>query len=357
MADDTGKANHGPADVRGAYEKERGNVKSPSSVEHHSFSAPNRIKTMLSRRVKSPPGGYDATPVPEAPAGLTVRITFHRASNLPTADLNSLSSDPFVVAHLIAPVVTRHKEDPPLSFRTPTVHRSRDPVWDAPWIVANVPAAGFRLKMRIFDEDQADRDDRLGNAHLVIPDLSESWPGVHEQSLQIKKRMRSKRAWIMTGCTMILSQRRHVQRRLFVSVEVLGPTQGRGGKIYTVGPQYWITHYSPMIGRIVGTKVPGEKGEAHRHKYGPPCLRPSCAPRMVTDRSDSFQANQVRLHGPVPDQLYHRYVEFKPFIKGMFTRQACVGEYSTTPFTINTHASTTTIGRPITARSRSPASR
>lgn len=33
----------------------------------------------------------------------------------------------------------------------------------------------------------------------------------------------------------------------------------------------------------------------------------------------SFQANQIQLRGPVPDQLYHRYVEFRPYIKGMFT--------------------------------------
>ena len=46
---------------------------------------------------------------------------------------------------------------------------------------------------------------------------------------------------------------------------------------------------------------------------------------MITDGSDSFQANEVRLHGPVPDQLYHRYVEFKPFVKGMFTRAGLRG--------------------------------
>ena len=33
----------------------------------------------------------------------------------------------------------------------------------------------------------------------------------------------------------------------------------------------------------------------------------------------SFQANQMQLAGPVPGELYHRYVEFKPFIAGMFT--------------------------------------
>ena len=31
-----------------------------------------------------------------------------------------------------------------------------------------------------------------------------------------------------------------------------------------------------------------------------------------------FQANEMQLRGPVPNELYHRYVEFKPFVAGMF---------------------------------------
>lgn len=32
----------------------------------------------------------------------------------------------------------------------------------------------------------------------------------------------------------------------------------------------------------------------------------------------SFQANELQLQGPVPNELYHRYVEFKTFVGGMF---------------------------------------
>lgn len=32
----------------------------------------------------------------------------------------------------------------------------------------------------------------------------------------------------------------------------------------------------------------------------------------------SFQANEMQLAGPVPNELYHRYVEFKPFVAWMF---------------------------------------
>lgn len=39
----------------------------------------------------------------------------------------------------------------------------------------------------------------------------------------------------------------------------------------------------------------------------------------------SFQAIQIQLHGPVPSSLYHRYVEFKPFVKGMFNGKSLRG--------------------------------
>lgn len=39
----------------------------------------------------------------------------------------------------------------------------------------------------------------------------------------------------------------------------------------------------------------------------------------------SFQANQLQLQGPVPPDLYHRFVEFKPFVKGMFSNAGLRG--------------------------------
>lgn len=39
----------------------------------------------------------------------------------------------------------------------------------------------------------------------------------------------------------------------------------------------------------------------------------------------SFQAIQIQLRGPVPSPLYHRYVEFRPFVAGMFTSQSLKG--------------------------------
>lgn len=39
----------------------------------------------------------------------------------------------------------------------------------------------------------------------------------------------------------------------------------------------------------------------------------------------SFQANEYQLQGPVPAELYHRFVEFKPFVKGMFSKAGLRG--------------------------------
>lgn len=39
----------------------------------------------------------------------------------------------------------------------------------------------------------------------------------------------------------------------------------------------------------------------------------------------SFQANQFQLQGPVPPDLYNRFVEFKPFVKGMFSNAGLRG--------------------------------
>lgn len=117
---------------------------------------------------KNPPGGYDATPIPTAPDGFTVKFTFHRADNLPMSDLNSRSSDPYLTATLTSSLPKRHKEDPDMVLRTPTVHKSINPEWNTEWVVAGVPSSGFRLKCRLYDEDASDHDDRLGNATVYV---------------------------------------------------------------------------------------------------------------------------------------------------------------------------------------------
>ena len=239
----------------------------------------NRVDQMIAKKAlnpgseqtKQPAGGYDGTPVPKAPPGFTVKITFHKATNLPFADINSLSSDPFVLAQLNTQLPTRHKQDPRLRFRTPTIRRNLNPPWECEWIVANVPHSGFQLKARIYDEDPADHDDRLGNVHVNVSHISEDWEGIGEQPFRIKKRMASKRAYLFRGCAVMFNRDIPMSGDLYVSVQVLGRTVGEnGGKVYTVGPCDWSKHYSPMIGRLAGTKDPekveGGRKQAERYK-------------------------------------------------------------------------------------------
>ena len=213
-----------------------------------------------------PAGGFDDTAVPRAPPGYNVKITFHRASKLPMADINSMSSDPYVVATLNTNLPTRHKQDPPMRFRTRTIRRSCDPEWNAEWIVANVPAHGFALKARIYDEDPADMDDRLGNVHVHVDSLTQDFGGIREQPYKIKKRMGSKRAYLIRGCAAMFNRGLSMSGELVVSVEVLGKTDtDNGGRAWTVGPCNWSQHLSPMIGRIAGTTEPGKDGKTERY--------------------------------------------------------------------------------------------
>lgn len=215
-----------------------------------------------------PAGGFDDTPIPRARPGFTIKFTFHRATSLPMADLNSFSSDPYIVAQLNTNLQTRHKQDPHMRFRTPTIRRSTNPVWNAEWIVANVPASGFALKARIYDEDPADHDDRLGNVHVHVDSISADWEGIKEQPFKIKKRMGSKRAYLVRGFVAMFSRNIPLSGDLVVSVEALGRTEADdGGRTWTIGPCNWSQHLSPMIGRLTGTKEPGTEGKTEKYKF------------------------------------------------------------------------------------------
>lgn len=248
---------------------------------------------------ETPAGGFDDTPLPDAPPGYTIRITFHRAENLPFSDFPSLSTDPYIHATFKTALPKRHKQDPDLILRTPTIHKNTNPQWETQWVIANVPASGFFLKCRLYDEDPTDHDDRLGNVHVNVRDISEGWGGIKEQTFEMKKRMGSKRAYTLRGIASVLNKSVKMSGRLILSVENLGRTPGESGsRCYTVGPLPWTRHHSPLIGRIAGTK--DREGEKGTERY-------------------NFQAIQMQLRGPVPKAMYHRYVEFKPFIAGMFT--------------------------------------
>jgi hypothetical protein len=252
---------------------------------------------------KAPPGGFDKTPLPDAPPGYTIKVTFHGASNLPAADLAAATSDPFLTATIKTALPKRHDDDPPLVHRTKTIHKSTAPRWDEEWIVANVPAGGFTMKCRLYDEDSSDHDDRLGNVTIHVPRLDEEWAGIgvagkgqngaevnghdgqdgaqtngeagkqkHEHdgkgvqhwpgaTFDVKKRSGSKRAYFFRAIHTGLSHSIHMTPQLHISIEMVGKSEGPGAHMYTIGPTRWIKHYSPMIGRIAGTKV--NKNEEH----------------------------------------------------------------------------------------------
>ncbi|KAM5434216.1 hypothetical protein MferCBS31731_006839 [Microsporum ferrugineum] len=292
---DTTTAGHGNEHVGTAAKSQQ----RPASDSH--LPPPNH---------KGPAGGYDVTPLPAAPPGWTLKFTFHRAENLPIGDLSSMSSDPYIKAILETDLPTRHpKQDPIFTFRTPTIKRDINPEWNCEWIVANVPSSGFQLKCRIYDEDIADSDDRLGSAYVDVREVSDTWPGIKEQGFKIKKRMGSHRAYLLRSIASTFSKNFDNEGLLFMSIECLGRTPGQeGAHMYTVGPNYWTKHFSPLIGRLAGTKdkIKSKDGKAPVERY-------------------NFQAVQIQLSGPVPTPLYHRYVEFRPFVAGMFTAKSLRG--------------------------------
>lgn len=221
-------------------------------------------KEQLKNKSK-PPGGFDQTPLPDAPQGYTVKFTFHRASNLPVGDLHLKSSDPFLHATLTTTIPKRHKEDPLLTHRTRTLRKTTEPVWEDDWIVANVPASGFTLKCRLYDEDWPDHDDRLGNVTIRVPYVDENWEGLGPEGriFDVKKRSGSKRAYMIRGVTSVLCGDGSITPQLHVGIEVLGKSDPPHAQMYTVGPATWVKHYSPMIGRLTGVRVNrGEQDDA-----------------------------------------------------------------------------------------------
>ncbi|KAM7187611.1 hypothetical protein V8F20_010895 [Naviculisporaceae sp. PSN 640] len=263
-----------------------------------------------------PAGGYDPTPLPDAPQGYTVKFTFHKATNLPIADMHTHSSDPFLLATLIADVPKRHKEDPVLTHRTPTMRKTTEPEWQNEWVVANVPSSGFILKCRLYDEDWPDHDDRLGNVTIRITSVDENWEGLGPdgQIFEVRKRSGSKRAYLFKAISNALTKNGSMTPLLHLSMEVLGKSDPPHAQMYTVGPTSYVKHFSPMIGRLTGVKVNKDETEdtnSHTDDHGL--------------KKYDFQANEIQLAGPVPEKLYHRFVEFRPIIGRMFTSHGVRG--------------------------------
>ncbi|KAK6948091.1 hypothetical protein Daesc_009855 [Daldinia eschscholtzii] len=307
-------------------EKLDGPVPRSSTFKHKFKEQKEKIKTKT-----KPPGGFDPTPIPDAPPGYTVKFTFHRAENLPAADISTGSSDPFLTATLTTSLPKRHKEDPDLVYRTRTVRKTLEPQWEQDWIVANIPSSGFKLKCRLYDEDWPDHNDRLGNVTILVNRVSEDWEGIgpEGQEFEVKKRSGSKRAYILKACMSAFAKDVSLTPRLYVSAVVLGKSDPPYGQMYTVGPTYYFKHFSPMIGRMTGIKVNrDEANDSNDHDTNAATSVSHGNGKQADRRTQKydFQANEIQLAGPVPERLYHRYVEFRPIIGLLFRSRGLRGK-------------------------------
>jgi hypothetical protein len=174
------------------------------------------------------------------------------------ADFGKLSADPYILAQLNTALPTRHDYDPLLRFRSRTIPRNLEPAWEAEWVVAGVPSSGFTLKARIYDEDPDDHDDRLGKVHVHSGRIDEDFRIV-EETYKVRKTGADFKAYAFRSCMRLLQEEDKLHARLVISVEVLGRTKEELGKVYTCNSFWWI-HYSPIIGRIAGTKANDEQG-------------------------------------------------------------------------------------------------
>ena len=310
-------------DINGASHSEGVNEKSQQdAVPNGEPKAPQKQNNTDGQEQKQngPAGGFDKTPIPSPPqgtVGYTLKITILQATNLAMGDAHVFSSDPYVLAQMNTDHPIRHKQDPKLRFRTPTVRKSTEPEWNEEWIVANVPSTGFELKLRVYDEDPADHDDMLGKVHVTVPRIDDDWTGLKAQPYKLTLRHSSRRALLIRAVATCFRFVEHMHGDLYLAIENLGRTQddSQNGRLYTAGPCRWFRHYSPLLGRIANIKEPdrGDQGQ-----------NTNC-PVQRNIEQYNFQANQMQLPGPVPPQLYHRFVEFKPWVARMFTTSGFQG--------------------------------
>jgi C2 domain len=134
-----------------------------------------------------------------------VLITFKGASHIPIGNFMDQSSDPYLSAQLTPRTPPTSEHPPyPLTFRTSTLRRTRDPEWNETWHLGGIPPEGFELEVKIMDEDKpGDFDDRLGVAYLSVTQLptgsNDGGAGEsQEYTVKVMKRKASRRAYAAT---------------------------------------------------------------------------------------------------------------------------------------------------------------
>ena len=107
------------------------------------------------------------------------------------------------------------------------------------------------------DEDANDMDDKLGKVRIRVGSIGDGWE-LEQQEYKVHKRGGDWKAYGLRWCTS-MSPSKDVHARLYVAAKVLGRTEERMGKTYTLNNFWWV-HYSPLIGRIAGTRQQDNQG-------------------------------------------------------------------------------------------------
>lgn len=174
------------------------------------------------------------------------RINILRADSVPVADLHNLSCDPYIQATLSVGHDSLSSDDIQfLTYRTHTVRRTLNPVFNTPWIVSGVPASGFLLSLRLRDEDPGNYDDDLGKAVIRIPwpneepnRLRKGWES-GEREYKVKKRRGSILSHLFTYVANVVTGGDVGHRvRVWISIEVLDEVHDqKDTRLCTVGPR------------------------------------------------------------------------------------------------------------------------
>lgn len=276
---------------------------------------PSSSPTVLASRVTTT---FSSSPSPGFPEGprYTLRITFHSATHLPIGDIPSFTSDPYIIATLRFPGTGL----PKLHYRTRTQRSTLEPEWNETWGVSNVPKTGALLKVKIMDEDPGDHDDRLGVTRIETGRLDGDANDGGEKQLDRRQTLKTDSGvWVgflRVATGVVRCRRGGVKGEVEVTIaaeEMQGqPVEQVEDRAYTVSPNRWSQHFSPLIGIITHTKQPEDSENAESSR------RPSV-------QRFSFTATKIQLTGPLPPSLNHRYVAFRPIIKTFYTKSGLLG--------------------------------
>ncbi|BFZ53461.1 hypothetical protein PYCC9005_000485 [Savitreella phatthalungensis] len=193
-------------------------------------------------------------------ATYTVAIQFVKAAHVPIGDFFNGSSDPYIVG------LMNHKTDDELVFRTSTCRSTRFPEWqhDDVWQVSGVKEGTF-VKLRMYDEDPRKLDnDRLGVSELKLENLeqlckeTEGSKSGKEITLKVQKRQANAKVYFLTyiHSWFAFQDLNRQSASLVLRLKVRKDEESLPEPRQT-GPLRYSIHFSPMLGRMAGTKGSG----------------------------------------------------------------------------------------------------